>query len=447
MKVQTRLSLFSSFAFGIIFIIISVLIYTLYYHNTLRSTYENLKQTSYITGIFFLEEDELNQEDFAKAQKQFHEFVSNSYYQIFNERDSVSYGSQTFTVTPEVLDLIREKEKMAFKDNEYLCYGIFYEDNQGDFVVITRERKDVFDRQMSILLWILVIAFLIGSVTIIFLSRWMSRIAYRPFRDAIDQVNNISTHNLDTRIELPGTKDELEDLIQTFNNLLSKVSETFIIQKNFVNYVSHEFKTPLTTLLGNLEVFSIKDRKPEEYKELSQTLIQQINQLEEILNTLIVISDLRNNSEMTTQWRIDELIWEIIAKIQLQYRKSNISVDIEILPEEESFLVVSRDRTQLLMALFNLIENAVKYSQGKLVNIRLFKREECLGVLMCDKGIGIPAEQLENISKPFYRADNTSQINGSGIGLSIALRILEKNNVKYQIDSKLDEGTTILLLI
>jgi len=121
MKVQTRLSLFSSIAFGIIFIIISALIYGLYYHNTLRSMYDNLRQTSFITGIFFLEEDELNKDDFAKAKQQFNEFVSNSYYQIFNERDSVSYGSETFTVSSEKLEMIRKKEKLAFIDGEYIC--------------------------------------------------------------------------------------------------------------------------------------------------------------------------------------------------------------------------------------------------------------------------------------------------------------------------------------
>jgi len=300
---------------------------------------------------------------------------------------------------------------------------------------------------MSILLWILSIAFIIGSITIIALSRWMSHMAYRPFRDVINQVNNISTHKLDTQIELPGTKDELEDLTKTFNELLAKLSETFIIQKNFVNYVSHEFKTPLTTILGNLEVFSIKDRTPAEYKELTKTLIQQINQLEEILNTLIVISDLRNNSEVVSQLRIDELIWEIITKIRQLYRKSDISVNIEIQPEDENLLIVTKDRTQLLMALFNLIENAVKYSQGNEVDILLFNNEGHLGLSIKDKGIGIPQEQLTNISKPFYRADNTNQIQGSGIGLSIALRILEKNNIEYQIRSELNLGTTILLYI
>lgn len=324
--------------------------------------------------------------------------------------------------------------------------GIFYEDNQGDFVVITHEKKEVLYAQLQILLWILILSFFIGISAITLFSRWIANRAYRPFRTVIRQVNTISTQNLDKQIKIPNTQDELQDLIITFNKLLAQISETFIIQKNFVSYVSHEFKTPLTSIMGNLEVFSLKDRSPEEYKKLTQTLIQQIKDLEETLNTLLVISDLRNESEISQQVRIDEVIWEIIAKLSQQYRKSNISVNIDIVPENEHLLSVSIEKTQLLIALFNLIENAVKYSQGKTVDILLSSLSDQLSISISDKGIGIPSEQLSSISKPFYRADNSSQIQGSGIGLSIAFRILQKNNILFRIHSAVNEGTIVQLL-
>ncbi|MDR1203789.1 MAG: HAMP domain-containing histidine kinase [Tannerellaceae bacterium] len=446
MKVQTRLSLLGSVIFGIIFTVISFLIYGLFYRNVTRSIYDNLQKTALITAVFFLEEDELNKEEFSKARKRFYEFVSNSYYQIYNEADSVNYGSPLPLIPADLLQTIRDKRQLAFSYEGFLCYGIFYEDNQGNFVVVSKEKKDVSAHQLNLLLWILVIAFLLGMSSIILLSRWMANAAYRPFRTVIRQVTTISTHNLDKQIEIPNTKDELQDLIITFNNLLSQLSETFIIQKNFVNYVSHEFKTPLTSILGNLEVFSLKDRTPEEYTRLSQALIQQIKQLEETLETLLIISDLRNRSDISDLIRIDEVIWEIISNISHQYRKSNLSVNMEIPPTDEYLLNVSIEKTQLVMTLYNLIENAVKYSHGEQVDIRIYKTEERLTLSITDKGIGIPSEQLTNISKPFFRADNTNQIQGSGIGLSIALRILEKNHIKYNIHSVVNEGTTITLL-
>jgi len=296
------------------------------------------------------------------------------------------------------------------------------------------------------LLGILVFAWLLGVIAIIALSRWMAYLAYRPFNKVIDQVKNITTHNLNVKIDSPETHDELQNLTDTFNDLLQKISESFVIQKNFVNYVSHEFKTPLASMLGNLEVFALKDRKADEYHQLSEKLIYQIHQLEDILNTLIIISDLRENTDTNTSVRTDELIWEIINKIKENYPLAKILVNISIEPEDENLLLIPHSRIQLLMALFNIIENSVKYSKGKPVEINLFKEENTLRVRISDQGIGIPEEQLEHIRKPFYRAENTHSIQGNGIGFSIALRILEKNGIRSEINSKVNVGTTIEII-
>ncbi len=445
MKVQTRLSLFCSIVFGVIFAIVSLLIYGLYRNNATNTIYKNLEKNAHISALFYFEADELSQKDFEKIKIQFTELVADSYFQIYNAHNRIEYGIQSSDISTATLEKIKSQKKLSFDTPLYFCYGTYYEDNQGNFIVIAKERKTMFESQMRLLLAILISSFVIGLIAIILLSKWVSRIAYSPFTHVISQIKNISTHNLDVQIALPNTKDELQDLIATFNDLLAKISETVVIQKNFANYVSHEFKTPLASILGNLEVFSLKDRKPEEYNQLSEKLVEQIHQLEEILNTLIVISNLRNDVETIDQIRIDELIWKIIHQIKDRYPWSKILVNIDILPEEEHLLAVNKNSTQLLMALFNLIENAVKYSQEKNVEIRLFKKDEKLCVSIADKGIGIPQNELKNINKPFYRADNANKIQGSGIGLSIALRILEKNQIEYQIESKINIGTTIFL--
>jgi signal transduction histidine kinase len=446
MKVQTRLSLFSSIVFGLIFLIISFLIYGLYSRNVTRSIYDTLHKTALITAVFFLEEDELNKEEFSKAKKQFDEFAFHSSYQIYNEADGVSYGSPLPLLPPELLEMVRDGQSLAFSHGGFLCYGLYYEDNQGDFVVVSKEKEEALHSQLQLLLWILAIAFVLGMGAIILLSRWMANVAYRPFRRVIEQVTAISMRDLDKQIELPNTKDELQDLIITFNHLLSQLSETFLIQKNFISYVSHEFRTPLASLLSNLEAFSMKDRTPGEYRQLSLELIQLIKQLEETFDTLLIISDLRNRSDVSGVVRIDEVTWEIVSKLLNQYRKSNLFVSIEVPPADEHLLNVPIERAHLLILLYNLIENAVKYSNGEQVDVCIYKTEERLALSVTDKGIGIPSDQLANISKPFYRADNASRIQGSGIGLSIALRILEKNHIEYTIHSVVNEGTTITLL-
>ncbi|MDR0349367.1 MAG: HAMP domain-containing histidine kinase [Tannerella sp.] len=447
MKIQTRLSLISSVVFGIVFAAISALIYGSFYRNAEKKTFHELEKTVCPTALFYLEEDELNKDEYSHIKVRFQQLVSNTYYQIYNESDSICYGSKIARIPHQTLNLIRTKEKLAFKAGGFFCFGIFYRDNQGDFVVISKERESELKEQLNLLLGILLLAFVIGIVLIVSISKLLAYMAYRPFRNVIDQVNNLSTHNLNVKIESAGTKDELQDLIDTFNDLLSKISETFVIQKNFVRYVSHEFKTPLASLLGNLEVFAMKDRTPEEYGQISQKMIQEITQLQEILDALIVISDLGETAETTTAFRIDELIWQIIHRITARYRQSKIRIHMDIPPESEQLLTSNKNRTQLLMAFYNLIENAVKYSKGNSVEIFINRINGRLRIAIKDNGIGIPSGQLKHISRPFYRADNTSQIQGSGIGLSIALRILEKNRIEYQIQSDTNKGTTVTLFL
>jgi signal transduction histidine kinase len=445
MKVQTRLTCLCSIVSGVVFLTIAIIVYFLYYTNTKESIYKNLLNIAQISAVFYLEEDELNAGEFEKVKTQFEEIVSGTNYQVYNENNQIDYGELSAQITSDVLDKIRDRKQLAFTSDNYFCFGLFYTDNQGDFVIVAKEEKNILEKQMNILFWTLLFCFLSDLILIVFLSRWVAGIAYRPFSQIIRQVKSLSISNLDVRIASPGTKDELADLTDTFNELLSNIAETVVIQRNFVNYVSHEFKTPLASLMGNLEVFLLKDRTPEEYRHLSEKLIRQVGQMEEILDTLMIVSDLRKEVKIKESTRLDELVWEIIDKVTELYPRSDIRLNLNILPEEENLLSVTTERTQLLLMLFNLVENAVKYSQGKTVIINLFNRDNQLCLSIADKGIGIIPEALANISKPFYRADHTKKIEGTGIGLSIALRIMEKNNIQYEIDSKVNIGTIFTL--
>lgn len=443
MKIQNRLSLFSSLVFGVVFTIISVITYTLFFRNTEKAIYETMKKTAYITAFFYLEEDELNSLEFDHVKKQFHEAVSNSYYQLYNETNELTYGSEFGRIHPGLLQQIRNEGSLAFTTDDFFCYGLAYQDNQGDFVIISREKKDIVYAQLHTLFRILLFGLIGGVLLVILLNKIIARIAYRPFRSIIREVNKISTENLSIQIPSSGTHDELDDLISTFNILLEKISKSFVIQRNFVRYVSHEFKTPLASVMGNLEVFSLKDRSPEEYRMLSQKIISQISDMENILSTLISISDFRNKELVTASIRIDELIWEIIDKIKIRFPKSVISVQLDILPDRSSLLSVAYTRSQMLIALYNLIENAVKYSDCKEVVVEFKEIDNQLSIRIIDQGIGIPEQEIKHVSKPFYRADNTNKINGSGIGLSIALQIFENNQIEYHIQSELNKGTTV----
>lgn len=446
MKIQTRLSLLSSGFWGIVFISVALLIFSFYKRSIENSVYRNLQKTAQIIGYYFFEEDEISAKEFQKIKKQY-EKINNPYFEIYDDLNQLKYGNIQ-DVPESVINEIRYQKKLSFTTDNFLCYGMYYNDNEGNFVIIAKENKHDVYQYINPLIGILVSAFILGLLATILLNRWIANIAYRPIREAINQVKQMTPgDSMELKTSRNTVKDELYDLTETFNELLKKISDSIKIQQNFVSYVSHEFKTPLAAIQGNLEVFSMKNRSPEEYQALAQTLMEEIDRLQEILDILLIVSDLRKNTDISEQIRIDELIFEIIKRVSDKYSDCSEIIDytLDVTSENIELLYINIDKTQLFIALFNLIENAVKFSQRKLVRIQLYEREGKLHLLIQDHGIGIPKMQLSQISRPFYRAPNAEKVSGSGIGLSIALRILEKNHIEYTIESEENKGTKITL--
>lgn len=445
MKVQTRLSLFSSIAFGIVFIAISCLVYILYEQSSRNSVYRALRNSAHVVGLFYFEKDELDTREFSKVRKRFDKIMHGVSYQVYDVQNQVVIGNKADVLRKDTLEQIRKNGTFDFLRNNQFCHGLYYEDNQGDFVIVTRVFEDTVGRQLFSLFIILATALVVGLVAVVLLSRWLAKTAYKPVSDIIRQVEGLSLEGACAKINSPNTRDELQELTDTFNELLKRITESFIIQQNFVNYVSHEFRTPLTSMLGNLEVFSLKSRNSEEYSRLAEEIIEEIMHLQETLDALLVVSDLQKEADVENHVRIDELVWEIVRRMSASYKKVVINPKILIPSDDILSLTVKGVRTQVYIALFNIIENAVKYSSQKPVDIFIYKERGTLCLSVEDRGIGIPDEQLPYVSRPFFRAGNTGVVSGSGIGLSVALRILEKNNMLYVIESNLGVGTKIII--
>lgn len=446
MKIKVRLSILCTAVFAVVFICCSVFIFLTYHKGLEQMAYKSLETKAMISAFFYLEEDELSSADFERIKNQFNSFVPANSFQIYNDSDSLYYGKNNLHFDENILQDIKENRKLRFKFDKHLCYGIYYEDNVGDFIIITSEDESDIQNQISLLTKYLTLSFMFGLILVALLSLWISNLAYKPFRRVIGEVKNISTNNLDVQIKVPNTKDELQDLVETFNVLLQKISETINIQRNFVSYVSHEFKTPLASVMGNLEVFSLKERSPEEYNTLANRLIKDIDYLRKILDTLLVLSDLRTQASFDNTTRVDEVIWSTISALKHKYSEAKVQVNMNLDPDDLDLLLVPIDETQLNMVFTNILDNAIKYSNNKTAKLTLSKQEDKLSITIEDKGIGIPQNQIDQLSKPFFRATNVGQHTGFGIGLSVAFRILQQNHIHYTIDSKENQGTTITLL-
>ncbi|HFK5575358.1 TPA: sensor histidine kinase, partial [Elizabethkingia anophelis] len=280
------------------------------------------------------------------------------------------------------------------------------------------------------------------------LSSYLSKIIYKPISQVVKAVNNSSYNNIANAItNIQSKDDEIGELITSYNKLLTRISENIIIQQNFINYISHEFKTPLMSISGNLEVFSLRDRTPEEYNKVVKDVLGDVYKIEDILNNLLLASGLSRNQYKNKDFslRIDEIIWNIYSGLALKVSKLNSQIKIDIQVVDSNLLSVSGNETLLYLALYNMIENAVKYAPSSVIKITLTQENYALKIIIEDKGIGMSSKDLERIFDTFHRGTNVKEIQGSGIGMSLVKNILEYHHIEIIIKSVLNEGTRISL--
>ena len=447
MKIRNRFTLISSLTFSVVFVIASLITYFSFYSYSEKIVYNELQKTCLLTGIFYLEKDELPENQHLIIGQQFRENSLEIVTRVYNEKNQIVYGDKTsdHNINASKLDYIRKNRKLSFKSKHHFYFGSYYHDNQGDFVVFVKKNDTDFKTMTDRLLIIMILVLISGLVSIYLVSRVLSNLAYSPIKNIINQVNEIQASSLDKQIVSPNTKDDVQELIETYNNLLKRLSDTFIIQKNFINYVSHEFKTPLTAISGNLEVFAQKDRTSAEYKEMSQKVLENVYQIEDTMNTLMMLSGLRENMELNEIFRVDELVWDINDQLSASYHlKGQIQIALEV--SNDKLLSIQGNSNEIKIALFNIIENAVKYSDENPIKISLLEQNQQLKIVVEDQGKGISEDDLQFIKQTFYRGKNVNDIKGSGIGLTLANVIFKQNNIEFTITSKKAVGTTVTLV-
>lgn len=443
MNLRTRLSLISSLVFGVIFAIAAAIIYWSFQKTTERNIINNLQKTCLISGIYYLEKDEQTIKEHNEIKLQFEELIDRSMVAVIDMEDSVQFGRliSDENITPQRIEKIRSVKRYSFQSKNHFYYGMFYRDNQGDFAVVVKESKAEYHQLIDRLLIVLVLVLLFAWISIAIISVALSKVAYRPIQRVISEVNRRTLENLAEPIPYTASKDEVQKLIETYNSLLNRVNNVFEAQKNFINYVSHEFKTPLTSIAVALEVFSQKERSSEEYQKVSKRALQNVYELEKILSNMKLLSGMKDERIPLQTIRIDEVLWDLTDKCKELF---NASFNIDIQVEDYKKLEYQANETQLNMAIFNILENAIKYSDNQPIDIVLEEGNQLILLKIRDKGYGIERADQPHIKKPFYRGENVKTHVGSGVGLSLTQIIFDEHDINFDIQS-LKEGTMVVL--
>lgn len=333
----------------------------------------------------------------------------------------------------------------TFQDDNLQYVGTSYQSKPSGFVVISYAENYFNKHVQSQLKTIVLISLGVSILMTMLLSLYLSKSLFKPIIRITNKVKAISSQNLHLRLEEEKQNTELNELILTFNQMLNRMETTFESQNNFIGNASHELRTPLTSIMGFADVILSKPRSNEEYIETLQVILNESEKLDKKTNALLSLAQTGFNGKVQTfkPVRIDEKIWHCIETAQILHPNVKINFDISLLPSNSAKLVVNGNAQLLILAFSNIINNAYKYSDNKLVTVSIAATNHQIITVIRDQGIGIPKNELPYIYDPFYRCSNTKKYEGYGIGLPLTRNIILMHNGQILIDSSVGVGTIV----
>ncbi|WP_219223793.1 ATP-binding protein [Pedobacter antarcticus] len=295
----------------------------------------------------------------------------------------------------------------------------------------------------------MVLFYTISILLILITGFFFARNALNPVKNIIMKARNISASNLNSRLTLKKSKDELYELATTFNAMLNRISTSFESQKNFVSNISHELRTPLATIAAEIELTLQHPKNPEEYQTALQLILTDTRQLIRLSSALLDFAKASYDpAEISfTKIRVDEIILD--ARLQTLKLNPHYKVAIQFENDFESDEAISLIANPYLLqvAFTNLFENGCKYSADEQCRVTICFDQQNIILKFIDHGIGIQPGDYEKVFIPFFRANNILEKNGTGIGLSLTKKIILLHKGTITIESSPDVATTFTVTL
>jgi two-component system heavy metal sensor histidine kinase CusS len=276
----------------------------------------------------------------------------------------------------------------------------------------------------------------------------LARTALAPVDRMTAAAAQITATRLDRRLGVPRARDELGRLAWTFNDMISRLQRSFEEVRRFTTDAAHELRTPLAVMRTEAEVALRSPREPEADRRVLENLLEELERLGRLVEQLLFLC--REDAGLPTgprePSRLDELARDVTGHMQTAAREKGLSLSIQALTP----CLVHGDADRLRQLLFNLLDNAVKYTPpGGAVRVQVDTLDDRARVVVEDTGIGIPAEHLNRVFDRFYRADpsRSPEKDGTGLGLAICRSIVEAHGGEIHIHSLAGHGTSVVLFL
>ncbi|MBU0763902.1 MAG: HAMP domain-containing protein [Bacteroidetes bacterium] len=451
MKIRSILTLQFALIVTVIFIAASVAIYLTSSGHRREDFYDRLKSKATNTAKLLIEVEAVDLKLLKIIEKDNPVSLPNERISIFNYLNDTIYSTDAAEVLntgKEMLNRIRLEREVKLRQGDYEVLGFLFTDKFDRFVVVIAA-TDIFGFRKLKNLRIALFSVFGASILLVLISGWFyAGRALRPISRVIEQVNAIGISSLNLRVDEGNGNDEIAKLAQTFNRMLVRLETAFRVQKNFIANASHELRTPLTAITGQAEVVLMKDRSVSEYKEALYSVLEDMKSLNSTSNRLLLLAQASSETSEVSfgRVRMDDILWQARTELLRRHKEYSIEIIFDDSFNDELLEVMGNEQL-MKTAVLNLMENGCKYSTPNEIRVTLGMIGKSIFIRFEDKGIGIPAEDMEHIFEPFHRSINALSVKGHGIGLSLVDRILRLHKGIIRVESEVNRGTVFTVTI
>jgi len=448
MKTQIKTTLLLLYSFAIIIIVFSAFVFYTISKYSNESFYRLLEVKAFTAAKALIEKTEiLPGEGIIELRSEFFDDLPKrqEHVIIFNDQINLMQIADSLSLSLIFLQELIEEDAAQYQKGNVFHKGIVYHSEGVDYLIIASAENYLSVHQAAFLKRTLLFALIASVLFALFISFYFSNYVFKPINKITERVREISSENLHLRLSVENKNDELKELTHTFNDMLDRIETAFETQNNFISNASHELRTPLTAIIGEADVAISKVRTPEEYIETLTVILDEAEKLDAKTKALLFLAQTGFNGTALKfdKVRIDQLLWDVKETVERIDPRNKVSIDMELLPENPSRLKVKGNEQLLHLAITNIISNGSKYSNHQLVNVSIGASDKNVFIVIKDSGIGIPDHELKYIYDPFFRASNTRNYEGYGIGLPLTRNIIRMHKGEIIVSSVENSGTTV----
>lgn len=341
-----------------------------------------------------------------------------------------------------------ELNTITFEEqNNYLVSRIKIDFHKEKIVIIEiATTKEILTSTLEDILYILSFILPIVLIFSILGGNFLIYKSFLPIENILLELKQINAKDLSARLKSNKNKDEINQLVEEVNSLLKRLESSFEKISQFSSDASHELKTPLTIIRGEIEVALRRERSIDEYKSILNSSLNEIIIIEKTINDLLFLAKNEKDILIDSQEDIyfDEIIDESINEVKSFAKLNQIEINFIL----EDTIEYKGYSNLLKIALKNVLKNAIQFShKNSQIIVKSYKKGSFFEISVQDFGIGIEKNEQIKIFEKFYRTDKSRNKNsgGTGLGMSILKKIVDIHKGKINIHSKENIGTTITI--